>query len=387
MGVAQIVLKLKTLIKFIIYYFIDLLVFSSKEIKPKSILFIRLDAIGDYVMFRNFIKELKGNQEYKNYNITLLGNNAWKDLAEELDSDYIDSFVWLDRKRFNRDFIYRYKKLTEITSQGYEVILSPMFSREFFYADAIVKLVKAKEKIGSIGDLSNIKRWQKYISDKYYYKLIKADENIIFEFYRNKEFFENLSGESISITKPSISLSERELPISLPSSKYAVIFLGASADFRQWPVSSFAKVAQFLVDDYQFEIILCGATAEQKSAKQFKNIFTRKCVDLVGKTALFELLYVLQGAELLLSNETSAPHFSVALEMKNVFVISNGNHYGRFTPYPKAVSEDYHVIFHPEIEKDLDDYKKLSNNYGFGSGLNIHEISVESVKRKINDVL
>jgi len=366
---------------------VNLLVFSSKEIKPKSILFIRLDAIGDYVMFRNFIKELKDNQEYKNYNITLLGNNAWKDLAEELDSDYIDSFIWLDRKRFNRDFIYRYKKLTEVTLQGYEVILSPVFSREFFYADAIVKLVKAKEKIGSIGDLSNIKRWQKYISDKYYDKLIKADENIIFEFYRNKEFFENLSGESISITKPSISLSERELPISLPSSKYAVIFLGASADFRQWPVSSFAKVAQFLVDDYQFEIILCGAPAEQKSAKQFKNIFTRKCVDLVGKTSLFELLYVLQGAELLLSNETSAPHFAVALEMKNVFVISNGNHYGRFTPYPKAVSEDYHVIFHPEIEKDLDDYKKLSNNYGFGSGLNINEISVESVKRKINDVL
>ncbi len=45
------------------------------------------------------------------------------------------------------------------------------------------------------------------------------------------------------------------------------------------------------------------------------------------------------------------------------------------------------MIYHPEIEKDLDDYKKLSNRYGFGSNLDINDISFEQVITKINKVL
>ena len=116
-------------------------------------------------MFRNFIKELKKSEIYHHHNITLLGNCAWSDIAKELDVEFINNFIWLDRNRFSKDFLYRYKKLKEITLQGYEIVLSPVFSREFFYADAIVKLVKSKEKIGSAGNLSNIKKWQKNRKD------------------------------------------------------------------------------------------------------------------------------------------------------------------------------------------------------------------------------
>ncbi len=89
----------------------------------------------------------------------------------------------------------------------------------------------------------------------------------------------------------------------------------------------------------------------------------------------------------MIANETSAPHFAIALEMTNVFVISNGNHYGRFTPYPKEISKNYHVIYHPVIEKDLEDYKKLSTSYGFGSSVDINEISAQSVIKKLDYIL
>ena len=73
--------------------------------------------------------------------------------------------------------------------------------------------------------------------------------------------------------------------------------------------------------------------------------------------------------------------------MKNVFVISNGFHLGRFVPYPKNLSENYHVIYHPEIEKKLDDFKKLCSKYQFGSELNINTISVDNVKEKLDMTL
>lgn len=153
--------KLKTVIKITIYRIVDLFIKPSKKIKPKSLLLIRLDGIGDYVLFRNFIEVLKKNNKYKGYSITLLGNSVWKSLSKELDDEYVDNFIWLERNRFYNNLFYRYKKLQELVSNGYEIILSPIYSREPFIADNIVKLVTAKKKIGSIGNLSNIKKWQK----------------------------------------------------------------------------------------------------------------------------------------------------------------------------------------------------------------------------------
>ena len=378
--------KLKTLIKLIIYYFINLSVNSSKEIKPKSLLLIRLDAIGDYVLFRNFIELLKKSEKYKEYSITLLGNSAWKSLSQELDSEFVDDFIWLDRNKFNKDFIYRYKKLKEIVANGYEVVLSPMYSREFFVGDNIVKIINAKEKIGSIGDLSNIRKWQKNIGDKYYDILVPAQDELMFEFDRNKEFFENILDEKLDIKKPHIDLKLKTLPFELPE-KYAILFISASASFRKWNIERFAKIGEYLKEKHGYEIVLCGAPSDAEDALKFKEYFYGSCIDLVGKTSLIELLHVIYNGNLMIANETSAPHFAVALEMTNVFVISNGNHYGRFTPYPKEVSENYHVIYHPEIEKDLDDYKKLSNSYGFGSSLNINDITKEMVIGRVNSVI
>jgi len=378
--------KLKTLIKFIIYYFIKLNIVPAKEIVPKSILLVRLDAIGDYVLFRNFIKVLKESEKYKDYKITLLGNSAWKSLSEELDAEYVNDFIWLDRNKFNKDFVYRYKKLKEIMACGYEVVLSPVYSREFFFGDAIVKLVHANEKIGSIGDTSNIQIWQKKISDSYYTKLISAKDEPIFEFSRNKEFFENFLHVRLDIKKPHIDLKSKKLPFKLPQ-KYAILFIGASSSFRKWNIERFARVGEYLKEKHGYEIVLCGAPSDSEDATKFKNNFMGEYIDLVGKTSLVDLLYVIYNGNIIIANETSAPHFAVALEMTNIFVIYNGNHYGRFTPYPKDVSENYHVIYHPKIEKDLDDYEKLSNSYGFGSDLNIDDITKEMVIGKINSII
>ena len=381
--------KLKTLIKFVIYLAIQSLVKPSKEIKPKSLLLIRLDAIGDYVLFRNFIEVLKKSEKYKEYKITLLGNIAWKDLSEELDREFVDEFIWLDRNKFNKDLVYRYKKLREITTKGYEVVLSPVYSREFFYTDTIVKLVHANEKIGSVGDLSNITKWLKKKSDKYYSKLIDARSEIMFEFYRNKEFFEKLLNQKIDLHKPHIDIKkikQKNFSFKLPQ-RYAILFIGASANFKKWNIESFAKVGMWLKRKYDYEIVLCGANSDRDDALKFRKYFVGEYLDLVGKTSLVELLYVIYNADLMISNDTSVPHLAVALGKKNIFVIYNGNHYGRFVPYPKDIIENYYVIYHPEIEKDLDNYKKLSNSYGYRSNLDINEISVESVIEKVEKVL
>ena len=378
--------QLKTIIKLIVYFIIDLLIKPSKEKNPKSLLLIRLDAIGDYILFRNYVEILKKSEKYKDYSITLLGNSVWKDLTKELDSEFVDKFIWLDRNRFSKDLFYRYKKLKEIVSSGYEVLVGSTFSRTFFFDDNIVKLINAKEKIGSISNTSNIDKWQKNIGDKYYTKLIDIKKELMFEFYRNKYFFECLLDTKLDITKPIISLQNKSSGLKL-SKKYAILFIGASDKYRKWSVKNFAKVGNYLNREHGYDIVICGSSKDIKEANELEKCYEGKILNLVGKTSLSELLVVIYNGDLILSNETSAPHIAVALNLKNIFVIYNGKHYGRFIPYPKEISKNYHVIYHPFINKDLNNYKNQSNSYGYTSDLDINEISLEMVQIEIDAVL
>jgi len=379
--------RLKDIIRIFVYGVVDFFIHSQNTARNKTLLLIRLDAIGDYVLFRNFIEILQKSTKYKDYKITLLGNIVWKELAVALDSEYIDTFIWLDRKKFEKNLFYRYKKLKEINAHGYEIILNPVYSREFYYGDWITRIVYAKEKIASMSDLSNIKIWQKCISNKYYTQLISARQDILFEFYRNREFIEQLLNEQIDVKRPSINITKIRTDITLPTN-YAILFLGASASYRKWSIPNFVKVAEYLQSNYQMNIVLAGGRMDIDDAKEFKLLYKgENLYDFVGKTNLIELLKIIHNGNFMVTNETSAPHFSIALETTETLVIFNGNHFGRFTPYPKEISKIYHVVYHPEIEKDLVNYQYVSNSYGFKSQLNISEISVKSVIKKIDEVL
>jgi ADP-heptose:LPS heptosyltransferase len=380
-----VILKLKIFIKFAICFLIELFIRSSKDIKPNSLLIIRLDAIGDYILFRNFIEIIKTSAKYKDYKITVIGNVVWKSIAEELDSEFVDKFIWLDRTKFKKNYLYRYKKLQQIASCGYEVVLSPTYSRDFFMEDSIVKVLTVKEKIGSTGDTSNATKWQKNISDKYYDNLIDARDGILFEFNRNKEFFENLLETKLIIEKPNIVLKDKNISFNIPK-LYALLFIGSNDSYRKWSIEKFADIAKYLKQRYDYDIVLCGATSDIKEAKIFAECFDEN-YDLVGRTSLLELLAVIKHADIMVSNETSAPHMAVGLNIPHIFVISNANHFGRFTPYPEDMTKNYHAIYHPKIKKDLNDYEKLCNIYGEGSSLDINDIDIASVKNTIDKVL
>lgn len=362
-------------IRFILFECISNLIRNSpvSKFEEKSLILIRLDAIGDYILFRNFIKTLKENEAYKDYKVTLCGNIQWKEIAETFDRAYIDHYIWIDRIRFGRNLIYRYRKLKEITSKGYEIAIQPVYSREFIFGDSIIKRVHAKDKVGSIGDLKNIARWQKRLSDKYYNKLISTTKGIIFEFYRNKEFFEKFLDTRIELDKPSLDLSAVSSSRAFPENSF-ILFIGANETCRKWSPKHFAEVAKFISENYGLKGVICGTVSDRKGAKKIKKLLAEvEAYDYTGRTTLVELAFIISRAKLLVSNETLAPHIAVAVGTPAV-VVSNGNHFGRFTPYPTEMSVKYYPVYHPHIENNLDKYQELSERYEYGSKLNINDI-------------
>ena len=417
--------------KLFIYLLVDILIYLRNFLRgvfipEKRLIIFRHDGIGDYVLFRNFLEVLKKSPRFAGYKITLLGNAAWKELAEFLDKDHIDEFIWLDKKRFAADFLYRYKKFKEITSVKYEILIHP-FGREFFNADNdLACLINADKKIGSIRLPRFTKPYKKKILEKIYNELIPDVENVWFEFYKNKNFFEKLLSEKISIDKPFIKLPPHPAAASVSaaasapapalseepglksklgiSSPYAAFFIGASVKHRKWPPEYFAETARYIHTKYGFHIVLCGGKSELSDAAEFKKHFPAdladkaSLTDAVGKISLIELLYIVKNASLVISNETMAPHIAMALANEGananeakpaVIVISTGEaSYGHFSPYPEEMGGGYNYteVFHPYIEKNLKEYIDITAAFGRGydDGFDISEIKVKTLTDKLD---
>lgn len=371
---------LKNLFYFISKIFEKNLAFISKSKLKKTLVVIRTDAIGDYILFRNFLKPL-----YEKYGkLTLVGNIAYQELALELDKEYFQEFIPIDRKKFARNIFYRFKMIKKLRESSYTTLINPIYSRDRISED-ITRIIDAKEKITSIGNDSNLPQKLKERYDRNYTTLLPAKNEVMFEFYRNLEFFRHLISSVlevdfyINIQNPQEAINAFNL-----SSPYAVLFIGASAQFRKWSNDNFLKVAKFLHSQYGENIVICGGGEDFINGEYIRTELQKSsipCSNLCGKTSLIDLGKIISNTQLLISNETSAVHLAMAIGKCKIFVISNGNHLHRFTPYPPQFDQNYHSIFHPLLY----DAKNINQYIGKISTLNINDVSAKKVIKFIND--
>jgi ADP-heptose:LPS heptosyltransferase len=346
--------------------------------RKNSLLLLRLDSIGDYVLFRNFIEALKTSDRYKNYEITLCGNLWWKDLAEQLDAAWIKEFIWVDYHRLN-DFAYRRQVYRQIRAGRFEVLIHPTYSRDAF-SDAVAIHSGARQKIGSMGDLINLSPAQKLRNDREYTLLLPATGPYEFEFFRNRYFFEALLGKLPLIERPQIvhPASVRNRIIVCPGAKIAA---------RRWAPGRFAALCDLLQADFPgAEFAICGAAADQPFAQEIEAASAIPFVNYCGTLNLAGLLDVFSQARLIVTNDSGPFHMAVALD-KNVVCLSNGNNYGRFSPYPESMGTCSAVVYPRELLNIRSEAERLMKFCREGSPLNINSIEVSAVHEAIKTIM
>ncbi|SJN57340.1 lipopolysaccharide core biosynthesis protein [Vibrio ruber DSM 16370] len=360
--------------------------FFLKKSMPKENILVVLkpDAMGDYVLLRNFLYHLEKN----NYKIFLIGNDSWIEIVQYCDSVCIDQFLPLNRKKFIRNFLYRTKILSQLGMlNNVEMVLYPCYSREGYSFEDIVKAIPAPSKIAWFGDLSNQNKKHREKTQSLYTELYDDDDgDIVFEFDRNRQFFTRFLEKELTHVRPYLDIPV-DSSLTLPK-LYAFIFVGASAIFRQWSVEKYAEVATYIYHEYGFEIVLGGAPNDIILGKHLEKLLykTCPCINYVGKTTQVELIELIARSTLLLSNETAIPHIAVSLQHPNIFVVSNGNHYGRFTPYPNYLCDRYFAIYPPELEEISNEKEKIAR-FSRGSSLDIQRITSQSVIKKISEYI
>lgn len=91
---------------------------------------------------------------------------------------------------------------------------------------------------------------------------------------------------------------------------------------RRWPLANFIGLAKRLIERPDVLIVLIGIASEaEESRKVLAAIGAERCIDLVGRTTLKELIVLFELSDLLVSNDSGPPHFAnlTALPTINLF--------------------------------------------------------------------
>lgn len=323
----------KKILRAIYYIFLRLLDCSvfvsyySQQAKNK-VLIIRLDAIGDFILWLDSARHFR--KIYPDKKIILLGNQAWTDLAKKF--PYWDEVWELNRRKFYQNLPYRVRLLRKIRKAGFDIVMQPTYSREFLYGDAIVRVSGARKKIGSAGDCSNIRPIEKKISDRFYTQLIPANPKPLMELSRNAEFVRGLSYKSQAALPDMMPVAQGIKNPAANNLPYFVLFPGASGTRKQWPIEKFSEFASLVFHETGMLAVICGGPTERQLGEALIANMDIPVVNMVGETSLAELVAVIKDAQFLLSNDTSAIHIASAVAIP-AFCLLGGGHYGRFLPY------------------------------------------------------
>ncbi len=289
------------------------LLFSRPRKRGRDVVVVRLDAIGDFVLWLDAAKEFR--RLYPSREITLLANSIWAELAREL--PYWDEVWSVNGQQLRRYSVYRWKLLRALRQRGFDVAIQPTYSRVFLEGDTLVRASGARERIGSIGDDSCIHPKQKRIADRW---------------ERNAEFMRNLGRKEFAAAIPALpklaGLPEH-LRIAMP---YFILVPGASWSGRQWPPDRFAEIANRLGREMGLKAVICGSGDESALCQRVVEHTEVEVLNLAGQTSLLNLVELVRGARLLISNETSATHIAAAVGTPALCILGGG-HYGRFLPY------------------------------------------------------
>lgn len=348
----------------------------------KRALVVRLDEIGDYMLWRPVMRHLLTAKALEGKEITLCGNASWRSLYEQLDNGCFHRVIWIDKQRFKKDLRYRYRLLREIHRAGYDIVINPTFSRDKRHDDAVVLAAKGRQVYGMVANEENLRNYEKGYDTGMYHHLFRGPEEAVFELMRNRLFAEYVVGSKMD--ELVWQIKEGQLPpvsVILPKN-YLVIFPGSRSAKRIWPAQYFAEVATYCQQQYDWEVVLCGGPADISYANTFKQLFRGNVIDLTGATRLPELLTILKGAQWLITVDTGSVHLAAAVGCR-VSGIFNGSQYGRFAPYPEELTQKIHAIYPKDIATELQNPGIIRNEYTFTVDIPYDWVSPEQVIKTI----
>jgi ADP-heptose:LPS heptosyltransferase len=302
---------------------------SAVRRRDRTLLLIRLDEIGDYLLFRNQLEAYKASARWKFYRITLLGNECWRGLFTALDQPTVDDTIWVNKDRYLENAPYRMAIWKQLRAGGFETVVAPSCMRPLLLDDFCMLAAAPLHSFASVN--TNVHECWNRLSDSLYTSLFKPSRSLMHEFDFNAEFSTWVSGNRYPGNRPCIE----KRPAALGQGAYTICFVGASIRSKRWPAKRWLEFIALHRRHFSGRIVLAAgsSTAELTMAHEIQQ--RTGAESIAGKLTLCELLPWIAGAQAVVTNDTMAAHMSVSLNRPTV-IIANGTNYMRFSEYSHA---------------------------------------------------
>ncbi|HXE27643.1 MAG TPA: glycosyltransferase family 9 protein [Stellaceae bacterium] len=315
--------------RWFLFYPLDLLArFWPVFGKPRGVLVVRIDGIGDMVLFHPAFAHYAQALGVAPSEITILGCQSWAALAPKFFPGI--KFHAIDEHAYDRSLLYRFKISLWLRRQNFAIATLDSFMRKPLVADSLIYVSGAPTRIVAKPYLSP--KTQR-LFDWYLARcrrVIDTGPHPTHEIPRHFTFVSALAGRSIAPEPPRLPWRE-----NVPATKqpYAIINFGANEPGRRWAFENFLAVAAEL-KKRGLTVVFVGGPAEAA----YKNCLAGEgFVDLIGATTLDELLDLLRHAALVITNETGPAHLAIGLGAPTVTILGGGQFNG-WMPFPSETA-------------------------------------------------
>jgi ADP-heptose:LPS heptosyltransferase len=317
-----------------LFRFFDRAARNRMILRPRQgLLAIRMDGIGDMVLFQNSLDDYAEAFGIPQSQITVLGCKSWAMVAPELFAGY--RVVPIDEHRYAKNLFYRVWINQKVRRLNVAVTVVDAYFRRAMMADSLARVAGAPKTIVTLPYINGATRAE------YTWFLSQASEVIDtgpyprHEIERHAAFTAHYLGVAPEPRAPKLNWRSISPPVATDR-PYAVLNPGSNEYGRRWPLADYIALARKL-NAKGLRVVFAGKADERGPAAGMISEAADgdAIVDLTGRTDLRQLFDLMKYARLVVSNDTGPAHVAIGLGAPTV-VIVGGGHFGCFVPYPES---------------------------------------------------
>ena len=292
----------------------------------RSILLVRLDAIGDMVLTSPFFREVRRN--YPQAFITVVCSPLTKSLLEYC--PYVNEVLAFDTRNYMVNFPYWFRSLldfckTHLWSRHYDVCLCPQWGGGKFETMFLAWLSGSCQRYAYCSGVEQIylgNEWNLTVDDVCLTRYLLNPPEIVTEVERHLYLLQAVGGNVVDnkleawYSSTDAFQAERWLEQGRGEGKIIVALgIGASHETHKYPVTQWLPAMRALMQKYPLCFILLGSTDDKEAGKYLSdNCESGQVFDFTGRTTLREAAAVLERTDLFLGNNSSMLHLSTAVK-------------------------------------------------------------------------
>ena len=289
--------------------FFDYLPSWKNNNKIKKILLAKFSGFGNIVLALPSIRAVR--KKYPNAEIVFITHTINKSVVEKEPS--INRVITFDVNGALETFMNILYLIKKLRKENFDLIIDfEQFSRFsaviFFLSGARIKVGFNTPRQGR-GILYDIKvPYEEKHTSQIFKNMVSAVGSRV-DMNDSKIFITSNDKEKINDFLKKNKVKETDILIGIHPG------CGANNPQRKWPKKNFAKLSDFLIENYNVRIFFTGSNSEKNIIQEIMSMMKHPSLDTSGLFNLRELAYIISKCRIFFSNDTGPLHIASAMKI------------------------------------------------------------------------